>query len=98
MHFYFRETAPFSGKNNLSLSTFSPLPWYNIPYYPFSISFDETKDNIRDVEIEYRDSKEVKLFKGVKTTSDEVRAIYPCFDIIPSKLVTGIVTPYGVRR
>lgn len=72
--------------------------YYNIPYYPFSISFDETKDNIRDVEIEYRDSKEVKLFKGVKTTSDEVRAIYPCFDIIPSKLVTGIVTPDGVRR
>ena len=35
---------------------------------------------------------------NVKTTSDEVRAIYPCFDIIPSKLVTGIVTPDGVRR
>ena len=72
--------------------------YFNIPYYPFSISFDETKKSIDDIVIEYRDSKEVKMIRGIKTTGDNVNAIYPCFDIIPNSLVTGIITPNGVLK
>lgn len=66
---------------------------FNIPYYAFAISFDQTKKDINDIVIEYRDSEEVKNFRGVKTTLDSVNAIYPCFDIIPSKYVSGVITP-----
>ena len=72
--------------------------YYNVPYYPFAISFDETKKSINDIVIEYRNSEEVKSIRGIKTTSDNVNAIYPCFDIIPANLVTGIVNPNGVLK
>lgn len=69
---------------------------FNIPYYAFAISFDQTKNDINDIVIEYRDSEEVKSFRGVKTTLDSVKAIYPCFDIIPSKYVSGVITPDSI--
>ena len=38
------------------------------------------------------------MIRGIKTTGDNVNAIYPCFDIIPNSLVTGIITPNGVLK
>ena len=72
--------------------------YYGIPYYPFAIGFDEGKKGISDIEIEYRDPGEVKMIRGVRTAPEGVSAEYPCFDIIPSSLVTGIVMPEGIVR
>ena len=72
--------------------------YYGIPYYPFAIGFDEGKKGISDIEIEYRDPGEVKMIRGVRTAPEGVSAEYPCFDIIPSSLVSGIVMPEGIVR
>ncbi len=70
--------------------------YYGIPYYPFSISFDEGKNGREDIKIEYRDPEEVRMIRGVRTCPDNVNASYPCFDIIPPELVSGIVMPEGI--
>ena len=70
--------------------------YYGIPYHPFAMSFDDGKKNASDIVIEYRNPEEVKVIRGVRTCSEDVNAAYPCFDIIPPSLVTGIVMPEGV--
>ncbi len=69
--------------------------YYGIPYYAFSLSIDKTID-YSDIVIEYRSKDEMRNARGMKTAEDSADALYPCFDIIPSSLVKGIITKEGV--
>lgn len=69
--------------------------YYNIPYYATSLGADINKKNRQDIVVEYRDPNWVKEIQGVKITSSSVGALYPCFDVIDSSLVTKIITPEG---
>ncbi len=69
---------------------------FGVPYYAFSISPDPTKMDRQAVHMEERNADEVLLCRGLPTTQAGIKARYPAFDIIPSSLVTGIVTPKGV--
>ena len=69
--------------------------YFGLPYYAFSLSIDRTKVH-KDIVIEYRNAEEVKHAMGTPTASAEAKALYPCFDIIPPSLVTGIITKEGV--
>ena len=70
--------------------------YFHVPYYAFSVSPDTTKQTLLDLKMEERDGGEVKKCMGHPTTSEDIEALYPAFDIVPSSLVTGIVTPKGV--
>lgn len=70
--------------------------YFHVPYYAFCISPDTTKDGLKDLKMEERDGGEVKKCMGHPTTSEDIEALYPSFDIVPSSLVQGIVTPKGV--
>ena len=68
---------------------------YGIPYYAFSVGIDEGR--IRDdIVIEYRDGESLRSIGGVRTADEHAEALYPCFDIIESDLVAGIVTEGGI--
>ena len=60
---------------------------YGIPYYAFSLSIDRTQRR-EDIVLEERDSWGEEGY-GAKV-------LYPLFDVIPSDLVTGIVTKEGI--
>ena len=51
-----------------------------------------------EIEIEERDGMEVRTVFGVPTAPDGVAVMNPAFDVTPAKLVTGIITEYGVAR
>ena len=69
--------------------------YYKIPYYAFSLGLDKGKTH-DDIEIEYRSGESIKRIGDVQIASEEAVALYPCFDIIDSELVTGIITDGGV--
>ncbi len=69
--------------------------YYHIPYYAFSLSFDESRTKA-DIVMEERNGKDVKNI-GERAIADEnAVALYPSFDIIPPELVSGIITKDGV--
>ena len=35
-------------------------------------------------------------YRGIRTTIDGVKAVYPAFDITPPHLISGVVTDKGV--
>ena len=72
--------------------------YYNIPYTAFAISPDNTKNSIKDIIIEYRDSRELLEINGEIIGDIKIGAIYPAFDVIESKLVTNIVTNKGIYK
>jgi methylthioribose-1-phosphate isomerase len=70
---------------------------FKIPFYiaaPKS-TFDE-EISIYDVEIEERDPEEVLYFGGCRVAPEGTEVENPAFDIIPSDLITGIITEDGI--
>lgn len=43
-----------------------------------------------------RDPSQVLNYRGIRTTVNGVKAIYPAFDITPPHLISGVVTDKGV--
>lgn len=70
---------------------------FNVPFYvaaPKS-TFDE-EISIYDVEIEERDPDEVLYFGKCRVAPEGTEAENPAFDIVPSDLITGIITENGI--
>lgn len=70
----------------------------NIPFYVAApTSTLSLNENLRDVTIEQRDSREVSHVLGkLQIVPDGVECLNYAFDITPFKLVTGIITEDGV--
>lgn len=68
---------------------------YGIPYYVTGTP-DRDKVSRKDIVIEMRDASQVLNYRGLKTTLDGVKAVYPAFDIVPPHLISGVVTDKGV--
>jgi len=71
-----------------------------IPFYvaaPTS-TIDLSIQHGDEIEIEERDGAEVRTVFGVPTAPEGVKVMNPAFDVTPAKLVTGIITEYGVAR
>jgi len=58
-------------------------------------TFDEGI-SIYDVEIEERDPEEVLYFGNCRVAPEGTEVENPAFDIIPSDLITGIITEEGI--
>ncbi len=72
---------------------------FNIPFYvaaPKS-TFD-CENSIYDVEIEERDADEVIYFGNSRVAPEGTEVENPAFDIIPSDLITGIITEEGIIK
>ncbi len=70
---------------------------FNIPFYvaaPKSTFDDEI--SIYDVEIEERDPDEVLYFGECRVAPEGTEAENPAFDIVPTDLITGIITEEGI--
>lgn len=70
---------------------------FNVPFYvaaPRS-TFDE-ENNIYDIEIEERDPGEVLGFAGCQAAPIGTEVRNPSFDVVPSDLITGIITEDGI--
>lgn len=69
---------------------------HDIPYFAFAWGRDDNKKTRDDVEIEERDPAEIRQALGQATTTDDIGARYPTFDITPPKYVSGVATVHGV--
>jgi methylthioribose-1-phosphate isomerase len=72
---------------------------FNIPFYvaaPKS-TFDN-ENSIYDVEIEERDADEVIYFGNSRIAPEGTEVENPAFDIVPSDLITGIITEDGIIK
>lgn len=72
---------------------------FNIPLYvaaPKS-TFD-SENSIYDVEIEEREADEVIYFGSSRVAPEGTEVENPAFDIIPSDLITGIITEEGIIK
>lgn len=72
--------------------------YHGVPFYtaaPYS-TFDFNIESGLSIPIEERNQQEVLEFAGVKTAPDGASAVNPSFDVTPHKLLTGIITEYGV--
>jgi len=72
---------------------------FNIPFYvaaPKS-TFDH-KNPIYDTEIEERDPNEVLYFGECRVAPEGTEVENPSFDIVPSDLITGIITEEGILK
>jgi S-methyl-5-thioribose-1-phosphate isomerase len=83
---------------------------HDIPFYtafPTS-TYDPLTLSGKDIEIEYRSSLEVKEATGYSSNleknqtisiySDNVSFSNPAFDVTPSQLITGYITPHGILK
>jgi len=81
----------------------------NIPFYvalPTSTIDWTVKDGLKEIPIEERDSVELTHVQGVNPTDNKLcnvritpensRAANYAFDVTPARLVTGLITEYGV--
>ncbi len=72
--------------------------YHKIPFYivaPRS-SFDLAIKSGKQIPIEERKSEEVTHFAGMAIAPRGVKVYNPAFDVTPAKLITGIVTEYGI--
>ena len=70
---------------------------FNVPFYvaaPKS-TFDN-ENSIYDIEIEERDPEEVLGFAGCQAAPWGTEVRNPSFDVVPSDLITGIITEDGI--
>jgi methylthioribose-1-phosphate isomerase len=70
---------------------------FKVPFYvaaPTS-TFDQ-ENSIYDTEIEERDPEEVLNFAGCRAAPEGTEVRNPSFDIVPSDLITGIITEDGI--
>jgi methylthioribose-1-phosphate isomerase len=70
--------------------------YHSVPYFAFSWGPDKHKPDRASIEIEERDPAEMRFCRGTPTTSEEIDAYYPAFDITPPHLVAGIITQHGI--
>ncbi len=73
---------------------------HRIPFYivaPLS-TFDRNIKSGKQIPIEERDIREVTEFAGRPTAPKGVKAYNPAFDVTDSKLITAIVTEWGIIR
>ncbi len=74
--------------------------YHHIPFYsaaPTS-TFDDRIATGADIVIEERSTDEVVLVRGQRIAPEGVKTRHPAFDVTPHELVTGIITPDGVRH
>lgn len=69
--------------------------YFGIPYFVTGIP-DRDKMTGKDIVIEMRDPELVLQYRGIKNTVEDVKAIYPSFDVVPPHLISGVVTDKGV--
>ena len=72
----------------------------HIPFYiaaPLS-TIDLSIKTGDDIPIEERNSEEVTLFRGVRTTPMGIQVYNPAFDITPNRYITAIITEVRVVR
>lgn len=73
---------------------------HGVPFYvaaPTS-SVDVTTKSGNDIQVEERNEEEVTHVQGIRVAAEGVHVYAPAFDITPNKLVTAIVTEYGVLK
>jgi methylthioribose-1-phosphate isomerase len=73
---------------------------HSVPFYvaaPVS-TIDRTAHSGKDIPIEMRDPRKVLEMGGKRIAPEGVDVYAPAFDVTPNKLVTAIVTEYGVYR
>ncbi|SHH01375.1 methylthioribose-1-phosphate isomerase [Anaerosphaera aminiphila DSM 21120] len=68
---------------------------FNVPYYVTGFPDRDKKDR-NSIIIEMRDPEQALKFLDIKITDDNVKGIYPSFDITPPNLIKGVVTDKGV--
>ncbi len=71
---------------------------HGVPFYivaPRS-TFDLEIKSGKQIPIEERKSEEVTHFGGIATAPKGIKVYNPAFDVTPAKLITGIVTEYGI--
>ena len=69
-----------------------------IPFYvaaPAS-TFDPNLASGEEIEIEFREEKEVLEFRGHRLFGEGEHAENPAFDVTPAKYITGFITEFGV--
>ncbi|MCQ6268119.1 S-methyl-5-thioribose-1-phosphate isomerase [Fictibacillus sp. WQ 8-8] len=71
---------------------------HDVPFYTATSSHTVDFDCPRgqDIEVEYRDSREVTSFLSIRTSPKGTKALYPSFDITPHSMISGIITEKGV--
>lgn len=84
------DTANKIGTYNLAIL----CNYHNIPFYIAapSTTIDRSISNGSDIEIEFRDSRELREVNGTTIAPENYPAYMPAFDITPSHLITGIIT------
>ena len=51
-----------------------------------------------EIEIEYRNRKEVTEIEGIKIAPDGISIFNPSFDVTPNENITGIITEKGIFK
>jgi len=74
--------------------------YHGIPFYVVAprSTFDLSIKSGLQIPIEERNADEVTHFAGVATAPKGVKVYNPAFDVTPAKLITGIVTEFGIIR
>ncbi|MCO6451457.1 MAG: s-methyl-5-thioribose-1-phosphate isomerase [Caldilineales bacterium] len=71
--------------------------YHGIPFYVLGYDGpDPHTESADQIEIEWRDGREVLYLAGQRTAVEGIEALYPAFDITPPHLISGIVTDRGV--
>ncbi|MBK8946392.1 MAG: S-methyl-5-thioribose-1-phosphate isomerase [Ignavibacteriae bacterium] len=73
--------------------------FHKIPFYiaaPTS-TIDKSCKTGNDIQIEFRDKKEINSFRNEKITDDEYNCFSPAFDLTPNKLISGIITEQKIH-
>ena len=75
--------------------------YYNIPFYIFgpTTTIDTNCLTGADIEIELRDSDEIKeLFFSKQIAPKDIKCYNPAFDVTDAKLITAIITEKGIHH
>ncbi len=88
------DTANKIGTYNLAVL----CNYHNIPFYIAAptTTIDRNIATGAEIEIEYRNKKEITTFNGIQITPDTYDTFSPAFDVTPSHLITGIITDESV--
>ncbi len=71
--------------------------YHNIPFYSVvPMSTIDWETNAEDVEIEERDSDEIRIINREYVTVPDAKVYNPAFDVTPPELVTAIITDKGI--
>ncbi len=88
------DTANKIGSYSLAILSY----YHNIPFYvaaPTS-TIDPKIGKGSDIPIEIRKKEEITHFQGKEVAPSGVEAYNPAFDVVPSSLISGIITEKGI--